>query len=106
MINLYNQNVKSICLWPCYAGQLYEVRSTLAYAFIKAGAAPYMANTAVEGTGEIKSRFAEHIQNRMRIGDAFVRPIFESIAQAGGTCNRKIATYQYCLYGDPTLKRR
>ena len=90
---------------PCSAGEILPNDSTLAYEFIRTGAAAYTGRTTSLGTpAYVVNNFPPEINEGTRIGDALFPIMRETVVIFGDTF--KASAGQICLYGDPTLKRQ
>lgn len=103
-INLQTYHPVIVAYFPCEAGLLYPDKPTLAYEFMKAGAAAYVARTTKKGVGGcVADDFPDDIEGGMRIGDALFHAMRNTCLKFGDTS--KASAGHICLYGDPTLRR-
>lgn len=104
-VNLQTHHPVIIGYFPCSAGVLLPDSATLAYEFVKAGAAAYLARTTTLGVpGYVGDDLPGDIEGGTRIGPALFRLMRRTALDFGETF--KAASGQICLYGDPTLRRR
>ena len=104
-LNLQSNHPVIVAYGPCSAGELAHDSPTLAYEFMKRGAAAYVARTMHEGIStSLGNIFPAAIEGGTRIGPALVQAMRQSVLDGGD--ESKDNAIQINLYGDPTLRLR
>ncbi len=104
-IDLQSNHPVIVAYSPCYAGTIYNNGSTLAYEFMKRGAAAYLARTTTYGIpAYVGDNFPSAIEGGMRIGPALFQSMRQAVLDQGDTFKDNAG--QINLYGDPTLRLR
>ena len=104
-VDLQTYHPVVIGYYSCNTGMLLDDSPSLAYGFLRAGAAAFIARTTTQGVPNyVADEFPEDLAAGDRIGDALFQAMRETVFEHGDTF--EAAAGHLSLYGDPTLRCR
>jgi hypothetical protein len=104
-VDLRTHHPVIIGYYSCNTGVLLDESPSLAYEFLRAGSAAFVARTTTEGVPtDVADDFPEDLAAGERIGDALFTAMRETVVERGEAF--QAAAGHLCLYGDPTLSSR